>query len=123
MSLESFVKTNDSYVFLCHVCDSQACKYIKYQDEIKKLEEVVVENLSHLTKTTEITQGRSSVGASTVIKNIWIASELQDTVLSTKVQSTTGQRGENLPSNSHHSRSPDVSVSSAFCSCVCDVWY
>ena len=129
LSLDSFVETSDSYAFLCHVCDSQACKYVKYQDEIRKMEEVVVENLSHLTKlanTTDNTQGRrrSSIGASIVAKRVRMASELQDNVMPTGVQLTTGQSGENLPSNSQHSRSPDVSVSGAFCSCVgVVVWY
>ena len=87
------------------------------------LEEVVVENLSHLTKlanTTDNTQGRrrSSISASIVAKRVRMASELQDNVMPTGVQLTTGQSGENLPSNSQHSRSPDVSVSGAFCSCV-----
>ena len=118
LSLDSFVETNDSYAFLCHVCDAQAWKYFKYQDEIRKME-VVVENLTHLTKlpdTAENTQGRrrSITGASTVAKRVWVASKLQDRVMPAGVQSTAGQSEANLPSNSEHSRSPNVSVSSAF---------
>ena len=115
LSLDSFVETNDSYAFLCHVCDAQAWKYFKYQDEIRKMEEVVVENLTHLTKlpdTAENIQGRrrSSTGVSTVTKRVRVASELQDRVMPT----TTGQSEANLTSNSEHSHSPNVSVSSAF---------
>ena len=30
LSLDSFIETNDSYAFLCHMCDSQALKSYKY---------------------------------------------------------------------------------------------
>ena len=119
LSLDSFVETNDSYAFLCHVCDAQAWKYFKYQDEIRKMEEVVVENLTHLAKlpdTAENAQGRrrSITGASIVAKRVRVASELQDRVMPAGVKSTTGQSEANLPSNSEDSCSPNVSVSSAF---------
>ena len=119
LSLDSFLETSDSYAFLCHVCDAQAWKYFKYQDEIRKMEEVVVENLTHLSilpDTAENTQGRrkSSTGASTVTKRVRAASKLQDRVMPAGVQSTTGQSEANLLSNCEHSRSPTVSVSSVF---------
>lgn len=119
LSLDSFVETNDFYAFSFHVCDSQAGKYFKYQDEMRKIEEVVVDNLSHLTKSTntsENTQGRrrSSTSTSTVTKRVRMASELQDSVIPTGVQSTTGQSQADFLSNSQHSHSPNVSVSSAF---------
>ena len=79
------------------------------------MEEVVVENLTHLTKlpdTAENIQGRrrSSTDVSTVTKRVWVASELQDRVM----PATTGQSEANLTSNSEQTHSPNVSVSGAF---------
>ena len=51
---------------MCHVCDSQAVKYFKYQEELRRMEEVV-KKFSHLTNTNE-GRRRSSAGASTASK-------------------------------------------------------
>ena len=32
--MDTFIETNNSYAFLCHVCDPQALKYFMYQDEL-----------------------------------------------------------------------------------------
>ena len=103
------------------------CRFLrKYQCYTKQISRNIIENFFHLTRLVNAAPNiqdrrRSSMGASTSNKRVRTASELQgDCVAPTEVQSTPttiGQSGANLPSNSQYS--PNVTVSSAFCSCTC----
>ena len=58
MSLDAFKETKDPCAYLCHFCDAQIAKIVKYRAELQLTEEKVLEKVSHLTRLSQI--GRSS---------------------------------------------------------------
>ena len=86
LSLNSFVETRDSRVYLCHLCSSKATTYFRLHKELRETEEYVVSKFSHLTRISEASisaqpqnRSRLSNSSSNARKRLRIALDSDDT--------------------------------------------
>lgn len=128
LSLDSFVETRNSYGYLCHLCDSQAAKYFKHQDKLRKIEEDVVEKAHHLTRVADLNEAvqstrRPLTNTSTTRKRARTTSgqmeehHIEDNEVESMPMSSSSSSSSNSVSSKQNADSPNVTVSCILFNC------
>jgi len=97
----SFVETQDSRVYLCHLCSSKATTYFRLHKELRETEEYVVSKFSHLTRISEAStsaqpqnRSRLSNSSSNARKRLRIAPNSDNTQEDAEAATRTGSESQ-----------------------------